>query len=78
MNALLEDLAARGIDVVIPPRRNRNIQRVFDREAYCDRHRMENVFATIKEFRAIAPRYDKTALSSVAGVNLVAGVIAAR
>ena len=36
LDALLEDLAARGIDVVIPLRRNRNIQRVFDREAYCD------------------------------------------
>ncbi|MDE0042362.1 MAG: IS5/IS1182 family transposase, partial [Candidatus Poribacteria bacterium] len=37
-----------------------------------------NFFAKIKEFRAIATRYDKAVVSFRDIVNLVAGVIAAR
>ena len=39
-----------------------------------ERHRIENIFSKIKEFRAIATRYDKTASSFAAGIHLVAGV----
>jgi transposase len=35
-------------------------------------------FAKIKEFRSIATRYDKTAESFSANINLVAAVVAAR
>jgi len=38
---------------------------------------MENVFAEIKEFRAVATRQDKTDESFSAGIHLVAGVVAA-
>ena len=39
---------------------------------------LENSFAKIKEFRAIATRYDKTDESFAAGIHLVAGVLAAK
>jgi transposase len=42
------------------------------------RHLVENYFAKIKEFRAIATRYDKTDSSYAANLNLVAAIIAAR
>ena len=42
------------------------------------RHLVENFFAKIKEFRAIATRYDKTDESFAAGIHLVAGVVAAK
>jgi len=42
------------------------------------RHRIENVFAKIKEFRMIATRYDKTASNFAARIHLVAEIIAAR
>ena len=77
-DALLEVLAERGVEAVIPPQTNRAHQRTFDRDAYRKRHRIENFFAKIKEFRGIATRYDKTASSFAAGIHLVAGVIAAR
>ena len=41
------------------------------------RHQIENFFARIKEFQAVATRYDKTEESFTAGIHLVAGVIAA-
>ena len=39
--------------------------RHFDRAAYRRRHRVENLWARLKEWRAIATRYDKTAASLV-------------
>ena len=77
-DALLDTLAKRGAEAVIPPKTNRTVQRTFDRDTYRERHRIENFFGKIKEFRAIATRYDKTASSFAAGIHLVAGGIAAR
>ena len=39
---------------------------------------VENFFAKLKEFRAIATRYDKTDESFSANIYLVAAIIAAR
>jgi len=77
-DALLDRLAEHGVKTVIPPKKNRTLPRTFDRDTYRERHRIENFFCKIKEFRAIATRYDKTASSFAAGIHLVAGVIAAR
>ncbi len=77
-DALLDRLAEHGVKTVIPPKKNRTHQRTFDGDTDRDRHRIENVFATIKAFRAIATRYDKTASRFAAGIHRVAGIIAAR
>jgi len=77
-NALLDIFADRGVEAVIPPKTNRTVQRTFNRDAYRERHRIENFFSKIKEFRAIATRYDKTASRFAAGIYRVAGIIAAR
>ena len=75
---LLEDLDERGATAVIPPKANRKIQREYDVEIYKWRHLVENYFAKIKEFRAIATRYDKTDCSYAASWYLVAALIASR
>ena len=75
---LLEELEGRGAEAVIPSRRNRTVPREHDRDVYGWRHLVENFFAKIKEFRAIATRYDKTDESFAAGIHLVAGVVAAK
>ena len=54
---------------------NRNVQRTFDREMYKARHLMENFFCKLKQYRAIATRYDKTARSFLAAMHLVAAII---
>ena len=51
---VLQPLAAAGKTAVIPPRSNRSSPRAYDRELYAARHLIENFFAKIKQFRAIA------------------------
>ena len=72
---VLEPLAAVGKTAVIPPRSNRSSPRDYDQELYATRHLIENFFAKIKQFRAIATRYEKTARNFLAGVQLVASVV---
>ncbi len=72
---VLEPLAAAGKLAVIPPRSHRSGARDFDRHLYKERHLIENFFSKIKQFRAIATRYDKTARNFLAAVHLVASVI---
>jgi transposase len=45
-----------GKTAVIPPQANRKQQREYDRELYKARHRIENFFCQLKQFRAIATR----------------------
>ncbi len=48
------------ITPVIPPRKNRNKQREYDKYLYKLRHLVENAFLKLKRFRGIATRYTKT------------------
>jgi transposase len=72
---VLDPLAAAGKEAVIPPKANRSEPRQFDRHVYGSRHLIENFFAKLKQFRAIATRYDKTARNFLAGVHLAASLI---
>ena len=60
---------------VIPPRQSRLHPRDYDREFYKKRHRIENFFCRLKQFRAIATRYDKTARNFLAAIHLAASFI---
>ena len=68
-------LVAAGKTAVIPPKANRRAPRNFDRHLYKARHLIENFFASLKQFRAIATRYDKTARNFLAAVYLAASTI---
>ncbi len=72
---VLEPMAAAGKNAVIPPKANRKQPRDFDRAIYASRHPIENFFAKLKQYRAIATRYDKTARNFLAAVYLAASVI---
>lgn len=72
---VLDPLAAAGKSAVIPPRPNRLTPRDFDRELYKERHLIENFFCKLKQFRAIATRYDKTAKNFLAAIHLAAATI---
>ena len=56
---VIEPLLAAGKTAVIPPKSNRKTPRLFDKEMYKARHLIENFVCRLKEFRAIATRYDK-------------------
>jgi transposase len=68
-------LAAAGKTAVIPPRRNRKSPACYDKELYKKRHRIENFFSRLKDFRAIATRYEKSARNFLAGIYLAAAII---
>jgi transposase len=70
-----QPLAAAGRTAVIPPKANRRSPRDYDRHLYKERHLIENFFAKLKQFRAIATRYDKTARNFLAAVYLTAAAI---
>ena len=74
-DAIIEHLTAEGIEAVIPPRRNRRVQRPFDKHRYKSRNLVERFFCRIKQFRRIATRYDKLAARFASFVALVASVI---
>jgi len=71
----IEPLKAAGKQVIIPPKANRKVQRPYDKHLYKDRHLIEIFFARLKQYRAIATRYDKTAPNFLAAILLAAIVV---
>ena len=60
-----------GIQPVIPPKKNRKIQRSYDEKLYKERHLVENTFLRLKRsWRGIAIRYAKRLSSFAAFVHL--------
>ncbi len=72
---VIERLQAQGKTPVIPPKRNRTRPRDYDRDLYKARHLIENFFAKLKQYRAIATRYDKRATNFLGAIYLAASVI---
>lgn len=65
-------LLDRGITPCIPPNPTHKIQSAYDRSLYRQRHRIENLFARIKDWRRIHTRYDRCADTFMAAVTLAA------
>ena len=61
-------LAAQGTEAVISPLSRRRARPPFDAHAYRARNLIERVFCRLKNWRAIATRYDKKARNFLAGV----------
>lgn len=74
-DALIEILQERGITPVIPSKANRLIQRETDFALYRERNLVERFFCKLKQFRAIATRYDKLANTFLAAVKLISAII---
>ena len=72
---VIKPLTTAGKAAVIPSKANRRSPREFDRDLYKARHLIENFFAKLKQFRAIATRYDKTARNFLAAIHLVASLV---
>jgi transposase len=70
-DGFIERLEVRRIVPVIPPKENRKIKRKCDFALYAERNLIERFFNFIKQFRAIATRYEKTARNFLAGLHLV-------
>jgi len=68
-------LDERGTKPVIPNKSNRKQPYSFDKRSYKQRHRIENAFCRLKDFRRIATRYDRLARNYLASVCLVAAIV---
>ena len=71
---MIQPLHQAGKVVVIPPKANRTPPREYDRDLYRARHLIENFFARLKQFRAIATRYDKRATYFLGAIYLAASL----
>ena len=75
-SAKLRDwLHGRGTTPVIPNKSNRKQPFSFNKRAYKWRHRIENAFCRLKDFRRIATRYDRLARNYLASVCLIAAIV---
>ena len=68
-------LIRQGTRPVISPMPNRCAIPPFDVIAYRQRNLIERAFCRLKDWRAIATRYDKTARNFLAGICLAAAII---
>jgi transposase len=69
-NAILTQAEAQAMQPIIPPKRNRKVQRPYDKDLYKLRHLVENAFLHLKRWRGIATRYAKNTSSFLAAVQI--------
>ena len=74
-DSLLNWLADAQIEAVIPAKKNRLVERSIDENLYKDRNKVERYFNKLKQYRRVATRYEKTALSFVSFVYLASALI---
>jgi transposase len=68
-------LAERGITACIPSKSNRKAPIEHDRILYRQRHRIENMFGRLKDWRRIHTRYDRCAHTFMSAICIAAAVI---
>lgn len=71
---LRRQLKDQGTKAVIPNRSNRKKKFRFSKKEYRKRHKIENAFCRLKDFRRVATRYDKLAFVFAASVHLAATI----
>jgi transposase len=68
-------LAERGITACIPSKSNRKAPIEHDRILYRQRHKIENMFGRLKDWRRIHTRYDRCAHTFMSAICIAATVI---
>ena len=68
-------LTERGIAPCIPPKANRKVQIEYDKALYKQRHKIENMFGRLKDWRRIHTRYDRCAHTFMSAISIAATVI---
>ena len=70
-----QKLEERGCRPIIPPKSYRKNLLDYDKDTYKARHLIENFFAKLKQYRAIATRYDKTVQNFLGAIYMASIVI---
>jgi transposase len=72
---LRDALADRRIEAWIPSKSNRKIRIPHDKALYRKRHKIENMFGKLKDWRRIHIRYDRCAHTFMSAIAIAAIVI---
>jgi transposase len=70
-----EALTKRGIAPCIPSKANRKMPIPHDKALYRQRHKIENMFGRLKDWRRIHTRYDRCAHTFMSAICIAAAVI---
>lgn len=70
-----EALQQRGITPCIPPKANRKANIPYDKALYKSRHKIENMFGRLKDWRRIHTRYYRCANTFFSAITIAATVI---
>ena len=74
-DAFRAELIERGITPCIPPRAKRKSPASYCKALYKQRHKIENMFAKLKDWRRISTRYDRCAHTFFSAICIAATVI---
>ncbi len=74
-DALIESVTAKGIEAVIPPKKNRKEQREYDRHLYRERHLVECFIGKIKHYRRVFSRFEKLSKNYLGFLSFVSALI---
>ena len=65
-------LTERGITPCIPSKANRKVQINYDKTLYRQRHKIENMFGRLKDWRRVHTRYDRCAHTFMSAIAIAA------
>lgn len=74
-NDFIKKIEESGAVPVIPPRRNRNEAREYDKHLYKERNLVERLFQKLKQFRRVATRYERLGRNYLSMLHIVAALI---
>ena len=69
-DAIIAYSKSKGMQPVIPPKKNRKETRDYDEYLYKIRHLVENAFLHLKRWRGVATRYAKNTSSFLAAIQI--------
>ncbi len=74
-DALIEAVTAKGIEAVIPPKKNRIERREYDRHLYRERHLIECFIGKIKQYRRVFSRFEKLSKNYLGFLSFVSALV---
>lgn len=73
-DAIITHVKTQGSVCVIPPKKNRVTQRLYDTELYKERHKIECLFGFLKHYRRVFSRFEKIAARFQAFLHFAAAL----
>ena len=56
---IVQEVESNNAVAIIPPKKNRTVQREYDYEIYKERHKIECLFGFLKHYRRLFSRFEK-------------------